>query len=80
MKNVARRGTIAVSTAVMTIALFALFHQPAHAVRPAPDCGPTFTWNCVVPGCPDCPEFLFEGTRCEKAAYEKKTGRVCSLD
>jgi hypothetical protein len=76
MKSLARLGTLALTTSVLTIGLSAL----VHAGRPQPDCGPTFTWNCVVPGCPDCPEILFEGTRCEKAAFEKKTGRVCSLD
>jgi hypothetical protein len=50
------------------------------AGQPQPDCGPTFEWNCVVPGCPECPEILFEGTVCEKNAFEKKTGRVCTLE
>jgi len=78
MKHLARLGTIALSMAVTTLAICALLQQPVQA-RPAPDCGPTFQWTCIVPGCPDCPVYLFEGTRCEKAAYEKKTGRVCSL-
>ena len=78
MKTMIRFGAIALSATVLTIALSALL-QPVQAVRPTPDCGPTFEWTCVVPGCPDCPVFLFEGTRCEKSAYEKKTGRVCSL-
>lgn len=52
--------------------------EPVAAAVPGPDCGPTRLWNCVTPGCPDCPEFLFEGTVCEKAKYEKQTGRVCS--
>ena len=78
MKNLVRLSAIALSTLILTIALSAL-QQPVQAGRPAPDCGPTFEWTCVVPGCPDCPVFLFEGTRCEKAAYEKETGRVCSL-
>jgi Ni,Fe-hydrogenase III small subunit len=49
-------------------------------VRAAPTlvCGPTRQWVCVIPGCPHCPVFQFEGTVCEKAAYEKQTGRVCS--
>ena len=79
MKTLTRFGTLAFSLAVMTLALAALLQQPVQAARPAPDCGPTFEWTCVVPGCPDCPVYLFEGTRCEKAAYEKQTGRVCSL-
>ena len=47
-------------------------------IPPGPDCGPTFQWICVVPGCPSCPDVLFEGTVCEKAQFERKTGRVCS--
>ena len=47
-------------------------------IRPEPDCGPTREWNCVVPGCPECPEILFEGTVCEKNQFEAETGRVCS--
>jgi hypothetical protein len=45
----------------------------------SPDCGPTRQWICETPGCPDCPIYLFEGTICEKNAYEKRTGRVCHL-
>jgi hypothetical protein len=52
--------------------------NPAYAVRPQPDCGPSREWNCVIPGCPDCPEILFDGTICEKRQFEKATGRVCS--
>jgi hypothetical protein len=74
----AKLGTIALGAATLILGAAALMQQPAHA-RPQPDCGPTFSWNCVVPGCPDCPEILFEGTRCEKAAFEKATGRTCSL-
>ena len=59
--------------------LGALSNDPAQAViPPGPDCGPTREWVCVVPGCPICYEILFEGTVCEKTAFEKKTGRVCS--
>ena len=55
----------------------------AHAAEgqaPQPDCGPTRFWNCVLPRCPDCYEVLFEGTVCEKNAFEKKTGRVCTAE
>ena len=48
------------------------------SAQPAPDCGPTREWICVIPGCPDCPDILFEGTVCEKNAFQKKTGRVCT--
>jgi len=65
------------TTVVLTLGLTALLQQPAHA-SPQPDCGPTRQWICVLPGCPDCYEVLFEGTVCEKTAFEKKTGRKCS--
>lgn len=53
--------------------------QALAAFPPQPDCGPSFLWVCVVPGCPSCPEVLFGGTICEKQQYEKQTGRVCTL-
>jgi hypothetical protein len=54
-----------------------LLPGPAQAA-PAPDCGPTRQWNCVLPRCEECPEILFEGTICEMRAFEKATGRRCS--
>jgi len=45
---------------------------------PQPDCGPVREWNCVLPRCEECPEILFVGTVCQKAAFEQQTGRVCS--
>ncbi|MEM9557397.1 MAG: hypothetical protein AAGC60_24275 [Acidobacteriota bacterium] len=60
-------------------------HQPntaspvvAAVTIPGPQCGPTYQWSCVIPGCPTCPEFYFVGTVCEKNEFEKQTGRVCS--
>jgi len=72
-----RWGVLALGAAALVIGIFALAQSPAQA-RPTPDCGPTYQWDCVLPGCPDCYETLFEGTICEKGAYEKKTGRVCT--
>jgi len=77
MKNLAKLGMLALTTGTLAIGSAALLYQPAYAA-PQPDCGPTREWNCVVPGCPDCPEILFEGTVCEKTQFEKATGRVCS--
>ena len=77
MKTVARIGSFVLTGGILTLGAAALL-QPVQAVRPQPDCGPTFSWNCVRPGCPDCYEVLFEGTVCEKAAFEKQTGLVCS--
>jgi hypothetical protein len=71
-------GMLGLAGAITAFAIAALLQTPAYAVRPQPDCGPTREWNCVIPGCPDCPEILFEGTVCEKRQFEKATGRVCS--
>jgi hypothetical protein len=77
MKNPAKLGMLALTGAALALGSAALLYQPAYAA-PQPDCGPTRQWTCVRPGCPNCHVFLFEGTVCEKSAYEQKTGRVCS--
>ena len=78
MKNLAKLGMLALISATLALGSAALLYQPAYAA-PQPDCGPTFQWSCVREGCVNnCHDFLFEGTVCEKAAYEQKTGRVCS--
>ena len=77
MKSLAQLGMLALTTGTLAIGSAALLYQPAYAA-PRPDCGPTRQWICVVPGCPDCYDVLFEGTVCEKTAFEKKTGRKCS--
>ena len=69
---------IALVVAALALGITGLVQGVTYA-GPQPDCGPSFEWTCVVPGCPDCPEVLFSGTRCEKAQFEKETGRVCSL-
>lgn len=76
MKTVAKLGMLAVAGGTLLLGSIAL-QQPAQA-RPRPDCGPTREWICSLPGCPDCYDVLFEGTVCEKSAYEKQTGRVCT--
>ncbi len=82
MKNVhvaSRWAALTLAGTAMTIGIAALGQSEAYARRPPePECGPTRQWECVRPGCEDCPVILFEGTVCEKAAFEKKTGRVCS--
>ena len=52
-----------------------LSSSPAGA-RPAPDCGPTFTWDCTMP---DGSHQSVEGTRCEIAAFQKQTGARCVI-
>jgi hypothetical protein len=78
MKNVLSRARLMLLGGAVLGIMLTVSSDRVAAGQPAPDCGPTREWNCVVPGCPDCPEILFEGTVCEKAAFEKKTGRVCS--
>ena len=77
MKSLAKLGMLALTSGTLALGSAALLYQPAYAA-PQPDCGPTREWNCVVPGCPECPEILFEGTVCEKKQFEKTSGRVCS--
>ena len=77
MKNLAKFAMLALTSVALALGSAALLQQPAYA-SPTPECGPTRQWICVLPGCPDCYDVLFEGTVCEKTAYEKKTGRVCS--
>jgi hypothetical protein len=51
-----------------------LTSTPVQAGTPILLCGPTILWVCSGPGGPDV---LFGGTVCEKAEYEKETGRTC---
>lgn len=77
MRTLAKLATLVLTGGTLVIGSAALLDQPVNA-RPTPDCGPTRQWVCELPGCPDCYVVLFEGTVCEKGAFEKKTGRVCS--
>jgi hypothetical protein len=77
MRTLAKLGMLALTSGTLALGSAALLQQPAYAA-PRPDCGPTRQWNCVRPGCPDCYEVLFEGTVCEKTAFERKTGLKCS--
>ena len=52
--------------------------MPATVGAVGPQCGPTYQWSCVVPGCPSCPEYYFVGTVCEKDRFEKQNGLVCT--
>ena len=72
-----KRGMLALAAMVGAIGIAVVAHSQAQA-KPVPECGPTRQWTCALPGCPDCYEVQFEGTVCEKAAFEKKTGRVCT--
>lgn len=74
----AKWRTLTLVGGILAVGITGLVQSQKTEAAPQPDCGPTREWICVVPGCPSCPDYLFEGTVCEKAAYEKKTGRVCS--
>jgi len=76
MKSVTTFGMLVLTGGVLVFGSAAVAARP----RPQPDCGPTRQWTCALPGCPECYEVLFEGTVCEKAAFEKQTGRVCTPD
>jgi len=71
------RRTWMVIAGVVTVGTILLL--PGQPTAVGAECGPTFEWSCATPGCDECPEFLFEGTVCEKEAYEAATGRVCSM-
>lgn len=73
-----RLGMVAFLGAVLAVGFAAMDQSQVLAVKPEPDCGPTYQWICVVPGCPTCPDVLFEGTICEKTIFEMQTGRVCT--
>jgi hypothetical protein len=77
MNSLPKFAMLVLTSAALGLGSAALVTQPAYAV-PRPDCGPTRQWICVIPGCPDCNDVLFEGTVCEKTAYERQTGRKCS--
>ena len=72
LQRLVRSGVVVMGCVAVGYGATALY-----AVPPGPDCGPTRQWWCELPGCPDCYVTQFEGTICEKNAYEKKTGRVC---
>jgi len=77
MKNLrfARKWTlIALFGTALAMGLATLMQGEAQAT----DCGPTLNWNCVRPRCPECPEFSFTGTVCEKNQFEQQTHTVCS--
>ena len=76
--NTLKGGLLALAGVAIVIAVAALAHSQAQAAKIGPECGPTRQWTCALPGCPECYEVLFEGTVCEKNAFEKKTGRVCT--
>jgi hypothetical protein len=81
MKNVVstKRLTLLVAGA-LAVGISLTVSSDRVAAQPQPDCGPNFDWVCVVPGCPECPVTHIDATVCEKNAYQKATGRVCTME
>jgi len=76
MRAIAKLGIVTLTGGTLALGAAALLVPPTYAA-PHLECGPTRQWVCVLPGCPDCYVVEFEGTVCEKTAFEKKTGRKC---
>ena len=63
-------------TAVIVVSAIALSSAPPAMARPAPDCGPDFSWDCTMP---DGTHRVVEGTRCDIGAFQKRTGAHCVI-
>jgi hypothetical protein len=63
-------------TAVIVLSAIALSSVPPAMARPAPDCGPDFSWDCTMP---DGTHQFVEGTRCDIAAFQRQTGAHCVI-
>jgi hypothetical protein len=77
LRSLPKIATLVVAAAATAAGVATLAGAPALA-DPQPECGPTYQWICIFPPCLACPPVEFDGTICEKQAYEKKTGRVCT--
>jgi len=60
--------------AVIVVVAATLSSSPTPAARPAPDCGPSYVWDCTMP---DGSHKLVGGTRCDIAAFQRNTGARC---
>jgi hypothetical protein len=78
-KIVSKERLVLLGAGVMALGLtLTLSSDRVAAVQPEPDCGPSFEWICVDPGCPSCPPVFFDGTVCERGAFQRQTGLVCT--
>ena len=55
---------------------FALLGAPTATARPAPDCGPDFSWDCTMP---NGTHQYIDGTRCDIANFQRETGARCVI-
>jgi hypothetical protein len=60
--------------AVIVTGVLVFGSSPAGARPGGPDCGPSYVWDCTMP---DGSHQLVGGTRCEIAAFKRKTGATC---
>jgi hypothetical protein len=61
---------------VIAVGAVALLSAPTATARPAPDCGPDFSWDCTMPN--GTHQFI-DGTRCDIGAFQKQTGAHCVI-
>jgi len=61
---------------VIAVGAAALLSAPTATARPAPDCGPDFSWDCTMPN--GTHQFI-DGTRCDIGAFQKQTGAHCVI-
>ena len=62
-------------SAAMVVGVMNVTASDTEAGRPQLLCGPSLQWSCSKAGGPD---FLFQGTVCDKVRYEAQTGQTCS--
>lgn len=58
---------------VLAVGVIPFVQSQTSIAVPQPDCGPTRQWICIVEG----EEIPFEGTICEKIAFERENEAVC---
>ena len=63
-------------TVVIIVGTIALISAPTAMARPAPDCGPDFSWDCTMP---NGTHQYIDGTRCDIAKFQKQTGAHCVI-
>ena len=63
-------------TAVIVVSAIALMSAPTAMARPAPDCGPDFSWDCTMP---NGTHQYIDGTRCDIATFQRQTGAHCVI-
>ena len=63
-------------TTVIVVSAIALSSAAPAMARPAPDCGPDFSWDCTMP---TGTHQYIDGTRCDIATFQRQTGARCVI-